>query len=98
MKKAGPIVRRSVAALAEDPAERDRTDARADAARAVQDADAGRRAAADREDALAEDRQQQQHAAGQSPSGLHAHQRRDVRCAPHVPEALDQIGDAGERR
>ena len=40
----------------------------ADTARAVENADAGRRARADREDALAEDGQQQQHAAGEPPA------------------------------
>ena len=50
--------------------------------------------AADRKDPLAEDRQQQQDAAGQPPAGLDEHQRRDVRVPADVAEPLDQIGDA----
>ena len=98
MKYAGPIVRRRrrgswprIQRSAIGPS------AGADAARAVEHADAGRRAAADRKDPLAEDRQQQQHAAGQPPAGLHEHQRRDVRSLADVAEPLEQIGDAGER-
>ena len=69
MKYAGPIVAAQARRrLSEDPAQRDRPERRADAARAVEHADAGRRAAADRKHALAEDRQQQQDAARESPS------------------------------
>ena len=48
-------------------------------------------AAADRKNPLAEDRQQQQHAAGETPSRLHEHQRRDVRSRADVAEAFNQI-------
>ena len=53
---------------------------------------------ADREDALAEDRQQQQHAAGESPAGLDEHQRGHVRVRADVADAFEQVGDAGHRR
>ena len=80
MKYAGPIVRRSVAAvwpriqrsaIGPSPAPMPR----APYSTPMPAADA----AADRKHPLAEDRQQQQHAAGQAPAGLHEHQRRDVR-------------------
>ena len=72
--------------------------ARADAARAVEHADARRRASANRKDTLAEDRQQEQHAASEAPAGLDEHQRRNVRARRDVAEAFDEVGDARERQ
>ena len=92
MKYAGPIVRRrrrgcwpriQRRAIGPNPA--------ADAARAVEHADAGGRSAANGKDALAEHGQQQQHAAGEAPTGLDQHQRGDVRSLAHVPDAFDEI-------
>ena len=41
--------------------------------------------------------QQQQHAAGEPPAGLHEHQRGDVRALAHVAQPFDEVGHAGER-
>ena len=60
--------------LTENPAQRNRTESGAEPARAVQDADAGRRTAGHGKDALAEDREQQQDTARQTPSSLHEYQ------------------------
>ena len=54
------------------------------------------RAAADRKHPLPEDREQQEHAAGEAPSELDEHQRGDVRVPAHVPKSFDEIGQAGE--
>ncbi len=53
---------------------------------------------ADRKDALAEDREQQQDAAGEPPAGLDEHQRRDVRMLPHVAQPLQQVGNPRQRQ
>ena len=78
--------------LSQDVAQENRAERRADATRAVEHADTGSRASADREDALAEDRQQQQDAARESPSRFHEHERRHVRRAADVADALGKIG------
>ena len=53
---------------------------------------------ADWKDALSEDRQQQEDAAGQTPSRFDADQRGDVGLAAHIPQAVDQVRDAGQIR
>ena len=84
--------------LAENPTQCDRTEAGTDAARPVQNADAARAGRADRENALAEDRQQQEHASGQAPAGFDKHQRGHVRLRADVPESFEQIAHSGQRR
>ena len=98
MKNAGPIARRSVRGSCPSiHRSSDRPQTRADAARAVQHADAGSRAGADRKDPLAEDREQQQHAAREPPAGLDEHDRRDVRVPAEISDSFDEIVDPRER-
>ena len=64
--------------------------------RAPQNADAAGAATANREHALAEDREQQQDAGARPPTCLHQHEGRDMRMPPDVAEPVHEIAKPGE--